>query len=87
MDLRTTRSTVRFVHPFEIRGLDGPQQAGIYDVDTEEEVIETLHRTVYVRVATLLYIRSVGMTRTVTVDPGDLAVALERDRKADGQAP
>lgn len=80
MALRTTPSSVSFSRPFELKGVDGPLPAGSYEVETEEEIIETMHRTVYVRVATLLIIRSTGMTRTVTVDPGDLETALERDR-------
>jgi len=49
---------------------------------TEQEAVETLHHTVCLRVATLLYIRSIGMTRPVTVDLADLQGALERDRAA-----
>ncbi|MBD3760127.1 hypothetical protein [Rhizorhabdus sp.] len=84
MALRTTPSSVSFSHPFALKGVDGPLPAGSYEVETEEEIIETLHRMVYVRVATLLIIRSPGMTRTVTVDPGDLQMALERDRAMAG---
>ncbi len=84
MALRTTPSSVSFSRPFELKGVDGPLPAGSYEVETEEEIIETLHRTVYVRVATLLIIRSTGMTRTVTVDPSDLETALERDRAMAG---
>lgn len=80
MATRTTSSSVVFSHPFTLKGVEGCQPAGTYDVDTEEEVIETLNRTVYRRVATLLIIRGIGITRTVTIDPADLLAALERDR-------
>jgi hypothetical protein len=84
MAMRSTASSVTFAHPFALKGVAGQQAAGTYEVETEEEIIETLHRTVYVRVATLLIIRSVGMTRTVTVDPHDLEAALARDRAMAG---
>lgn len=79
MTLRTTRSSVTFQNPFEFPGTDGIQSPGAYDVEIEEEIIETVSRTVYVRMATLFYIRSPGMVRTVAIDPHDLEAALEKD--------
>lgn len=76
---RRTRSTVTFASPFKLKELDEVQPAGTYDVDTIEQMVEGNDRTVYVRTATLLYIRSAGMTRTVTVDPKELQEAVERD--------
>lgn len=80
MSIRTTCSTVTFSNAFSLRNVSGIQPAGTYDIETEEEVIEGNDRTVYRRVATLLYIRSVGMTRACTIDPKDLAAALAQDR-------
>ena len=79
MALRSTSSPVTFTRPFELKGIEGLQPAGTYEVDTEEEIVETLHRTVYVRVATFLIMRSAGMVRTATIDPKDLEAALARD--------
>lgn len=79
MVIRTTRKQVTFKAPFSLPELDGLQPAGTYDVEIDEEVIEGNERTVYVRVATLLYIRSLGSTRTVTIDAGGLEDALGRD--------
>lgn len=84
MPMRTTSSSVTFNHPFTLNGVEGYQPAGTYDVDTDEEVFETLNRTVYLRVATLLIISDIGITRTVTVDPADLQAALDRDKAAIG---
>jgi hypothetical protein len=81
MPERTTRSTVTFAAPFKLEELDEVQPAGTYDIDTIEQAFEGNERTVYVRVETLLYIRSAGTTRTVTVDPNGLDDALERDSK------
>jgi hypothetical protein len=80
MALRTTKSSVTFARPFQLKGVDGQQPAGTYELETDEEIIEAHGRTVYVRVATLLYIRSLGMKQTITVDPSDLQAAQERDQ-------
>jgi hypothetical protein len=80
MALRTTRSSITFAAPFDLKGVAGTFPAGSYDVETEEEIIEGMSHTVYLRVATLLYVRTIGMTRTLTVDPKHLQDALDRDR-------
>ena len=80
MALRTTRSSVTFAAPFKLKALDVAQPAGTYSVETDEEIIEGNERTVYRRVATLLYIQRDGTTRAVTVDPADLEAAIARDK-------
>jgi hypothetical protein len=82
MAVRTTASTVEFGSPFKLEGYDEFLPAGIYHVDTDEEVFETNERTVYVRVETRLRIQTVGKTVHHRVDPGDLDAALQRDREA-----
>ena len=79
MSIRSTCSTVTFRNPFSLRSVSGIQPDGTYEIETDEEIIESNDRTVYRRVATLLYIRSAGMTRTCTIDPRDLAAALAQD--------
>src|SRR5437763_2660567 len=37
MTSRTTRKTVTFRQPFALRGVDGTQPPGAYDIDTDEE--------------------------------------------------
>lgn len=82
MAVRTTRSTVTFNAPFILRELDQMHPAGTYDVVTEEEIIEGNLRSVYIRTATLLYIRDGGTTRIVTIDPKGLEAALTLDHTA-----
>lgn len=77
--MRTTKSTVTFRHSFCLNEVIGEQPAGTYDVEVDEEEMVGLERTAYRRVATLLYIRDGGSTRTCTVDPNELAAALARD--------
>jgi hypothetical protein len=79
MALRTTRSSVTFKAPFRLTALDEILPAGTYEIETEEEIIEGNERTVYVRVATLLYLRTTGMLQIVTIDPKELQSALAAD--------
>jgi hypothetical protein len=84
MPVRTTRTQVNFQAPFRLAEFDEDQSAGTYDIDTDEEIIEGNERTVYVRVATLIHLRTQSSSRTVTIAPEGLEAALQRDR--DGQA-
>jgi len=77
--IRTTKSTITFRAPFRIRGIEQLQPAGTYDVETDEDVIEGNDRTIYRRIATLLFIRNGGATEAWTVTPEDLTAALARD--------
>jgi hypothetical protein len=79
--VRTTKTTVTFRSAFRLTGFDGPEPAGTYDLEVDEEIIEGNDRTVYRRIATLLILRSGGTTRTMTVNQADLEAALARDRE------
>lgn len=84
MTARTTRRTNSFSQPFKLRDLDDIQQPGDYFLDTGEESIDGLSRLAYRRAATLLHLPSVSRpqrrTELVSVIPGDIDAALERDR-------
>jgi hypothetical protein len=82
MAQRTTRSSVTFRAPFYLQGLDETFPAGTYDIDTEEEIIEGNERSVFLRVATLLYLRNAGTVQILTVDPRELEAALAQDRRS-----
>lgn len=82
MAQRTTRSSITFKAPFRLTAFDSVLPAGTYDIDTEEEIVEGNERTVYIRVATLLYLRTHGMVQTVTIDPNELQSAHATDRAA-----
>ena len=69
MTIRTTRSQVTSKAPFLLAEIDGHLPAGTYDIDTDEEIIEGMQRTAYLRVGTLLYLRHCGTMQVVTVDP------------------
>lgn len=74
--LRTTRWSMTFAAPFRLSAFDAPLPAGTYDIDTEERIIEGNERTVYLRVATLIHVRTTGKVETVAVDPKELDAAL-----------
>lgn len=79
MALRTTRSSITFKAPFHLSALEDALPAGTYEIDTEEEIVEGNERTVYVRVATLLHLRTPGKVQIVTIDPNELQSALAAD--------
>lgn len=81
--VRTTRSQVTFDKSFRLAELDDPLPAGTYDIDTDEEVIEGNERTIYVRTATMIHVHRIGSTRTVTINPAQLAVALQKEADQD----
>lgn len=76
MALRTKGSSVRFDAPFRLTAFDELFPAGTYAVETEEEIIEGNERTVYVRVATRIRVRTGSMVQTLTIDPRDLQDAV-----------
>ena len=83
MDLRTTRSTVRFARPFQLSGDDRDLPAGEYEFILEEELIQGLSFEAYRRTGSFLLIRvpgGGGATEMRPVEPQELEAALSRDR-------
>jgi hypothetical protein len=79
METRTIRTSVTFVRPFVLPGVDGLQPAGTYDVDTDEESIDDVSFLAWRRVATMIHLRKDGATQVHTIDPLTLAASLLRD--------
>jgi hypothetical protein len=83
MTERITHTTVTFVHPFELAGVDGLQPPGTYDVETVEEQIGGLSFEAYRRLSTTITIvrasRGPHVRQVTTIDPADLATALAKD--------
>jgi len=81
---RSREEEVIFKHPFELKGIGRTLPAGQYKVVTDEELIEELSFPVYRRTATMIYVPGEILPATsiemVTIDPGDLRVALIIDR-------
>ena len=83
MTIRTTVKTVTFARPFVLNGLDEVQPAGSYEVETDEVLLESASFPAYRRILTLIHLHAQpfhpGTTRSVTIDPEELVVALARD--------
>jgi hypothetical protein len=91
MTTRTSSKTVTFMHPFLLKGVDRTLAAGDYRVVTDEELIQELSFPVYRRVATMIFVLAASghasSVEMVTVDPGDLQEAQDRDAKFPRTAP
>jgi hypothetical protein len=84
MTTRVTTKTVIFRRPFTVDKEDGELPPGIYTVDTEEELLDTVSFPAYRRVSTVMYCSTAGGNMSlVTIDPVALEAALARDAKAD----
>jgi hypothetical protein len=81
----TTRTVVCFSSTFGLPDVDGPQPAGSYRVDHDEESIESLSRLAWGRVSSFIYLPGIGHHGTthqmVPINPVDLDAALEKDQK------
>ena len=66
MPLRTSRRNVTFRRPFALRGLEGMQPAGTYEVETDEELLEQLSFPVWHRTATTIRLPLGGSSRVVS---------------------
>ena len=86
MGIRTTRKTVKFGNPFSIKGVGRVLPAGNYVVVTDEELIEGLSFPAYRRLATMILAPAQSFQSSsiemLTIDPLDLAAAVERDTPA-----
>lgn len=84
MTVRSRRETVTFKNPARIKGISRVIAAGVYDVVTDEELIEGLSFPCYRRISTMIMVpgepphqRSIEM---LTVGADDLANAVHADR-------
>jgi hypothetical protein len=87
MITRTRRKTMKFVHPFFLKGVDRVLPPGEYQVVTDEELIDGLSFPVYRRVSTMILVPAqshrASSVEMVTVDPFDLQAAQDQDAEAD----
>ena len=90
MFMRTHREILTFHRPFLLEGVGRQLPAGSYEVVTDEELIEGLSFPVYRRVATTMLVPAEslqGSIEMVTVDPPNLAAAVDRDAAANSKKP
>ena len=88
MTMRTTRRTVTIQNPFKLEGFDYPQPAGVYVVETDEEMLDTVTSIAFRRTATRIEIYpragSLTLMEAVPIDPEELELVLGRDTVRDG---
>ena len=85
MTTRTSIKSVTFKRPFVLGDFDEVQPAGIYRVETDEELLEGISFPAYRRILTVIHLHTrsgrPGLTRTLTIDPNELDAALKRDQE------
>lgn len=84
MSIRTATTTTVFARPFRLQGYDGVFAAGAYTVETDEQLLDGLSFSSYLRIRTAIHLHRTacqpGEGRVVVI-PGvalDEAIALDR---------
>lgn len=85
MHERSVRTSVQFYRPFRLAGVEKLLSPGIYEIETLEEAIDGLSIGGYRRISTTITLPGpTALSRQLTtIDPADLAGALDRDRMDD----
>jgi len=87
---RTTIKAVTFKRPFALGEFDEVQPAGVYRVETDEELLEGVSFPAYRRTLTMIHLHASpehpGRTQMLDINPADLEAALERDKKSSAPA-
>jgi hypothetical protein len=82
---RTALSTITFLCPFSLTGVDGVQPAGKYTVETIDRTLDNLSFIAYRRVSTSIMLPAVGTAarqrQVIFIDPLDLEATLKRDAR------
>ena len=80
---RITRERIAFLHPFELKDVEGILPAGTYTIETIEEPIDGISILAYRRVSTTIIVPSsscgIASRQIVTIDLLDLEAARKRD--------
>jgi len=83
MTMRSRRETVRFRHPFRIKGIDRELSPGAYEVISDEEMIEGLSFPCFRRVATMIMVPGAPPHRSsmemISISSTDLSEARRID--------
>jgi hypothetical protein len=86
MTIRSRRETVTFEHTFRIRGADRLLPAGVYEVLTDEEMIEGLSFAAFRRIATMIVVPAAATRLAMEMIPID-SVDLSDARRIDASTP
>jgi hypothetical protein len=80
MTIRTTVTAVTFTHAFKLPNMDEAYPPGTYDIETDEEALDTMEHVGYRRTATRIRLRNGGTTQVLQIDRRDLDIALTDDK-------
>jgi hypothetical protein len=87
MTTRTRRETVHFRHPFRIKGIDRQLAAGVYEIITDEEMIEGLSFPCFRRVATMIMVPGAPPQRSAMEMISISSIDLSDAQRIDASAP
>lgn len=94
MTLRTTTTSITFTKPFTLAESNETYPPGVYEVETDEELLEGLSFHAYRRVRTVMRLPVSpgrrGVSRSLMIDPEELEAALRQEAQPDappGAAP
>jgi hypothetical protein len=82
MSIRTSTRVVTFTRPFRLGAIGDEQPAGSYNVETDEERLDTVAHPAYRRIATWMRVplqSGFAGSQTIIIDPVELESALARD--------
>jgi hypothetical protein len=86
MTVRSRRETIRFLHQFQIKGIDRLLPPGDYEVITDEEMIEGISFPCFRRVATMIMVPGAPPSRSsmemISISSVDLSNAQQIDASA-----
>ena len=84
MHTQTIKTTVTFLRPFQLDGFEAVLPAGVYGVESENDVLDGMFLPDCLRPSVLIHLHatpgSSGHAQTLTVPWAVLEVALLRDR-------
>ena len=75
MTMLTRQSTVAFNRPFTLNRQAGELPGGSYDIEIDEEEIQTPDRTAYRQVAIYFHVHNGASTRMIVITPAELELA------------
>jgi hypothetical protein len=82
MDTRASTETIAFRHPFLLRAADGPQPAGRYVVQLEEETLDGLSFQAWRCTAMTISREAGGLRQALPLTPTELAALRAADSRA-----
>ncbi len=79
MTTRTTIADVTFTRRFKLPNMERAYPPGIYQIEVDQESLDTVSLAAYRRTATRIRLHSAGLMQVLTIDPKDLGAALVDD--------